>query len=57
LETSLDPDKTGESVAEAVRRATGLTPVVRIETTGTLAEEVPEGFVKVKRWSDTRKVR
>jgi phenylacetate-CoA ligase len=57
LETSLDPDTTGESVAEAVRRATGLTPVVRIETTGTLAEEVPEGFVKVKRWADTRKVR
>lgn len=57
LETSLDPDKTSESVTEAVRRATGLTPVVRIETTGTLAEEVPEGFVKVKRWADTRKVR
>ena len=57
LETSLDPDKTGASVAEAVRRATGLTPTVRIELIGTLAGEVPEGFVKVKRWADERKVR
>jgi phenylacetate-CoA ligase len=57
LETSLDPDKTAERVAEAVRRATGLTPKVRIEFTGTLAGEVPEGFVKVKRWADQRKVR
>ncbi len=57
LETSLDPDKTGEGVAEAVRRATGLTAVIRIEPPGTLAEEVPEGFVKVKRWTDKRKVR
>jgi phenylacetate-coenzyme A ligase PaaK-like adenylate-forming protein len=57
LETSLDPDKTAASVAEAVRRVTGLTPKVRIEFAGTLAGEVPEGFVKVKRWADQRKVR
>ena len=57
LETSLDPYKTAASVAEAVRRATGLTPTVRVESTGTLAGEVPEGFVKIKRWEDQRKVR
>jgi len=56
LETSLDPDETVGRVADEVRRATGLAPRVRVETIGTLAKEVPEGFVKIKRWADRRKV-
>lgn len=57
LETSVDPSATAENVAAAVSRATGLTATVRVETTGTLAKEVPEGFVKIKRWTDRRGVR
>jgi phenylacetate-CoA ligase len=48
---------TGGAVAEAVRRATGLTVRVTVEPPGTLSSQVPEGFVKIKRWRDERKVR
>jgi phenylacetate-CoA ligase len=57
LETSVDSGVTAEDVAAAVRRATGLTATVRMEATGTLAKEVPEGFAKIKRWTDRREVR
>jgi phenylacetate-CoA ligase len=57
LETSLDPGETIARVTDEVRRATGLMPLVSIEANGTLAKEVPEGFVKVKRWTDRREVR
>lgn len=56
LETWLDPGETGGRVADAVRRTTGLSPTVRVEKIGTLAREVPEGFVKIRRWTDRRRV-
>jgi phenylacetate-CoA ligase len=57
LETGLDARETGSRVVESVRRATGLAVKVSVEPPGTLAKEVPEGFVKIKRWRDERKVR
>lgn len=51
-----DPSSLAASIAEAVQRITGLSAVITIEPTGTLAREVPEGFVKVKRFNDERKI-
>ena len=39
-----------EALSASIRRMTGLGAEVRIEAPGTLAREVPEGFVKVKRF-------
>jgi len=44
-------------VTEAVQQATGLNAAIAVVPAGTLAREVPEGFVKIKRWNDERRVR
>lgn len=45
-------DRTGlvDALSTSIRSVTGLRADVRIEPPGTLAREVPEGFVKVKRF-------
>jgi phenylacetate-CoA ligase len=43
-----------EALSASIRRVTGLGAEVRIETPGTLAREVPEGFVKIKRFQIQR---
>jgi phenylacetate-CoA ligase len=54
-------DEAGDGIArrveEAVEQATGLTARIERELPGTMAREVPEGFVKMKRWQDERKGR
>jgi phenylacetate-CoA ligase len=47
-----DGDPTGltEALFNSIKRTTGLGAEIRIEPPGTLAREVPEGFVKVKRF-------
>jgi phenylacetate-CoA ligase len=45
-----DRDALAGAVSESVHRVTGLRVEVKIEPTGTLAREVPEGFVKIKRF-------
>lgn len=45
-----EPDQLAEALSASIRRITGLGAEVRIETSGTLAREVPEGFVKIKRF-------
>jgi phenylacetate-CoA ligase len=45
-----DPGGLAEALSATIRRVTGLGAEVRIEPPGTLAREVPEGFVKVKRF-------
>jgi phenylacetate-CoA ligase len=46
-----------QQVINEVRRSTGLSAQVVVEPTGTLAREIPPGFVKVRRWQDIRKAR
>jgi phenylacetate-CoA ligase len=43
-----------EALSASIRRITGLGAEVRIVTPGTLAREVPEGFVKIKRFQIER---
>ncbi len=57
LETSGVAEDAASKVADAVRLVTGLSTKITVEQEGTLARLVPEGFVKVKRWRDERKVR
>jgi phenylacetate-CoA ligase len=45
-----EPDALAEAVSASVHRVTGLRVEVKIEPAGTLAREVPEGFVKIKRF-------
>ncbi len=45
-----DPNGLAGAVSGSVHRATGLRVEVKIEPAGTLAREVPEGFVKIKRF-------
>jgi phenylacetate-coenzyme A ligase PaaK-like adenylate-forming protein len=45
-----EPGELAEALSASIRRVTGLGAEVRIETPGTLAREVPEGFVKIKRF-------
>jgi len=45
-----DPDALAEALSASVHRVSGLRVEVKIEPTGTLAREVPEGFVKIKRF-------
>lgn len=49
------PAGLAEKVAASIHRLTGLTARVTLEPPGTLARELPEGFVKVKRIRDERK--
>ncbi len=42
------------AVVKAIRSLTGLTSQVTVEPRGTLARQVPEGFVKITRWTDER---
>ena len=44
-------------VKDAVQRVTGLNAAITVVPAGALAREVPEGFVKIKRWKDERRVR
>ncbi|HKZ20189.1 MAG TPA: AMP-binding protein [Acidimicrobiia bacterium] len=46
-----------QQVVHAVRNSIGLRAQVVVEPPGTLAREVPPGFVKIRRWQDARKVR
>jgi len=48
-EGSGEPGALAEAVSASIHRVTGLRVDVKIEPSGTLAREVPEGFVKVKR--------
>jgi phenylacetate-coenzyme A ligase PaaK-like adenylate-forming protein len=45
-----EPGALAEALSASVHRATGLRVEVEIEPSGTLAREVPEGFVKIKRF-------
>jgi phenylacetate-CoA ligase len=45
-----DPTDLTEALSISIKRVTGLGAEIRIEPPGTLAREVPEGFVKVKRF-------
>jgi phenylacetate-CoA ligase len=45
-----DPVALADAVSGSVHRVTGLRVEVKIEPAGTLAREVPEGFVKIKRF-------
>jgi len=45
-----DPDSLAEALSVSIHRVTGLRVEVRMEPPGTLAREVPEGFVKIKRF-------
>lgn len=45
-----DHDALAEAVSASVHRVAGLRVEVKIEPAGTLAREVPEGFVKIKRF-------
>jgi phenylacetate-CoA ligase len=45
-----EPDALAEALSASVHRFTGLRVDVKIEPAGTLAREVPEGFVKIKRF-------
>jgi phenylacetate-coenzyme A ligase PaaK-like adenylate-forming protein len=56
-EGSGEPTKMAEAITASIRRLTGLSAMVALEPAGTLAREVPEGFVKVKRISDQREMR
>jgi phenylacetate-CoA ligase len=49
-----EPGGLAEALSASIRRVTGLGAEVRIETPGTLAREVPEGFVKIKRFQIQR---
>jgi len=44
------PDAIAEALSASVHRVTGLRVEVKVEPPGTLAREVPEGFVKIKRF-------
>jgi phenylacetate-coenzyme A ligase PaaK-like adenylate-forming protein len=44
-----------DAVEQAVRRHTGLSVEVTRVAPGSLSREVPEGFVKVRRWDDRRR--
>ena len=50
-----EPGRLAEEISASIRRVTGLGASVVMESQGTLAREVPEGFVKVKRIQDRRK--
>lgn len=56
VEGSGDPVDLQEAVTAAVRKETGLAARVSVVPVGTLAREVPEGFVKVKRFHDMREM-
>ena len=45
-----EPGALAEALSASVHHATGLRVEVKIEPSGTLAREVPEGFVKIKRF-------
>jgi phenylacetate-CoA ligase len=49
-----DPNALAEGLAASVHRVTGLRVEVMIEPAGTLAREVPEGFVKIRRFQMER---
>ena len=55
-EASGDPTEMSEAISASIRRLTGLSALVALEPAGTLAREVPEGFVKVKRINDQREM-
>ncbi len=54
----LEADRPGvdasTEVAAAIQSMTGLAARVVVESPGTVAREVPEGFVKITRWTDDR---
>lgn len=52
-----DPQELKNSIYASIRNVTGLAAQVELEAGGTLAREVPEGFVKVKRMQDRRERR
>lgn len=56
VEGSGDPVNFQEAIAASVRKETGLGAQVSVVPEGTLAREVPEGFVKVKRFRDMREM-
>jgi phenylacetate-CoA ligase len=56
-EGSGDLPELAEAISASIRRLTGLSALVALEPAGTLAREVPEGFVKVKRIHDQREIR
>lgn len=57
LEVETDADATLSAVVASVRNATGLGARATRVGPGTLARRVPEGFVKIKRWTDERSTR
>jgi phenylacetate-CoA ligase len=58
IETHLSASsRLAEEVATSVKRTIGLTSTVSLEPVGSLSRSVPEGFVKIKRWTDERSVR
>ncbi|HEX2154609.1 MAG TPA: AMP-binding protein [Acidimicrobiia bacterium] len=57
VEGAGEPQRLTDAIAASIRGATGLTAHVVLEPPGTLAREVPEGFVKVKRMQDRRERR
>jgi phenylacetate-CoA ligase len=48
-------ERVAAALCEAVRRQVGLDVDVRVVEPGALTREIPEGFVKMSRWTDHRK--
>lgn len=57
LDVEADHDDVITAVVSSVRERTGLSARASRIVPGTLARRVPEGFVKIKRWTDERSTR